>query len=256
MSICKIKNETQSKKHLHDFCDKRKSIVELMINISSGKKQFTDLELREEFLVIAAAGSDTTAGTIGFTLMLLGKYPDVQQKVHEEMEEVFGDSKRPLEKEDLPNLKYLERVVKESLRLFPPAPFILRKVETDFTCPSGLIIPSGSGIMVSIFGVHRDPKYWGPDVEHFDPDRFLPERFNLQHACSYMPFSNGPRNCIGYRYGFVSVMTALTFILRDFKVVGEPEKRPVPNIRLKLEVTMKAVEGYNVQLEKRIPTQG
>lgn len=62
---------------------------------------------------------------------------------------------------------------------------------------SGYVLPAGSGIVASIWGVHRDPKYWGPDAENFDPDRFLPERFKLEHPCSYMPFSNGPRNCVG-----------------------------------------------------------
>lgn len=61
----------------------------------------------------------------------------------------------------------------------------------------GYTVPTGSGILVSIWGLHRDPKYWGPDAEQFDPDRFLPERFKLEHSCSYVPFSHGPRNCLG-----------------------------------------------------------
>ncbi|XP_052738453.1 cytochrome P450 4C1-like [Bicyclus anynana] len=232
---------------------KNKSFLELLIHLSGGEKGYTDLELREEILTIIMAGTDTSAVGMAFTLILLGKYPDIQQKVYEELKEVFGDSNRPLVKEDLPKLKYLERVVKESFRLFPPVPFILRKVEKEITLPSGVTIPSGSGIFVSIFGAHRDPKYWGPDAEHFDPDRFLPERFNLQHACSYMPFSYGPRNCVGYQYAFQSIKTALTSILRNYKVIGEPEKGPIPNIRVKVDIMLKAAEGYYVKFEKRKP---
>ncbi|KOB58123.1 Uncharacterized protein OBRU01_25527 [Operophtera brumata] len=77
-------------------------------------------------------------------------------------------------------LRYLDRVVKESLRLFPPVPFIIRKVLEDTKLPSGRTMPAGSGIAVSIWGLHRDPKYWGPDAEHFDPDRFLPERVSIR----------------------------------------------------------------------------
>ncbi|XP_052738621.1 cytochrome P450 4C1-like [Bicyclus anynana] len=230
---------------------KRKSFLELLIKLSGGDKGYGNLELREEMMSIFIAGTDTSAVTIGFTLILLGKYPDIQQKVYEEIQEVFGDSDRPLVKGDLLKLKYLERVVKESLRLFPPLPFINRRVERDIILPSGVTIPSGSGIFVSIFGAHRDPKYWGPDAEHFDPDRFLPERYNLQHACSYMPFSYGPRNCVGSQFAFMSIKTVLSSILRNFKIIGEPETGSIPNIRLKLDFTLKAAEGYYVKLEKR-----
>ncbi|CAH2266913.1 jg8819 [Pararge aegeria aegeria] len=253
-----LKNEKQCQPEADSHYDlgiyKRKSFLDLLISLSGGEKGYTDLELREEILTLTIAGTDTSAVSMCFTLKLLAKYPEVQEKLYKEIREVFGESNRPLVKGDLPNLKYLDRVVKESLRLFPPVPFVIRKVESDITLPSGLSVPRGSGIVVSIFGAHRDPNYWGPDADHFDPDRFLPERFNLQHACSYMPFSNGPRNCVGYQYALMSIKTAITSILRNYKVIGEPEKGPIPNIRLKLDIMLKAVEGYHVALEKRKPS--
>ncbi|CAK1604011.1 unnamed protein product [Parnassius mnemosyne] len=233
---------------------KGQTFLDLLINLSGGEKGYSDKELREEVLTLTIAGTDTSAVTVGYTLKLLAKYPKVQDRVFQELQEVFGDSDRPLVKEDLIHLKYLERVVKESLRLFPPGPFIVRKVLKDLALPSGRVLPAGSGIVVSIWGVHRDPKYWGPDAECFDPDRFLPERFNLQHACSYMPFSNGPRNCVGYQYAMMSVKTALSAIVRRYKIVGDEESGPVPFIKTKLDVVMKAVDDYEIGLEKRTPT--
>ncbi|CAG5035857.1 unnamed protein product [Parnassius apollo] len=230
---------------------KRQSFLDLLINLSGGEKGYSDKELREEVLTLTIAGTDTSAVAVGYTLKLLAKYPDVQDRVFQELQEVFGDSDRPLIKEDLINLKYLERVVKESLRLFPPVPFIIRKVLEDVVLPSGRVLPAGSGIVVSIWGVHRDPKYWGSDAECFDPDRFLPERFNLQHTCSYMPFSNGPRNCVGYQYALMSVKTALAAIVRRYKIVGDKEPGPIPFIRTKLDIMMKAVDDYKIGLEKR-----
>ncbi|KAF9798561.1 hypothetical protein SFRURICE_008294 [Spodoptera frugiperda] len=186
-----------------------------------------------------------------FTDRLLGKYPEIQDKVYQELCEVFEDD-RMLVKEDLMKLKYLERVVKESLRLFPPVPLIIRKVLEDITLPSGRVLPAGSGVACSIWGVHRDPKYWGPDAEKFDPDRFLPERFNLEHACSYMPFSNGPRNCVWcYQYALMSIKTALSTILRKYRVIMDTEESPNPYIRVKIDIMMKAVDGYELRLEKR-----
>ncbi|CAG5053260.1 unnamed protein product [Parnassius apollo] len=230
---------------------KRQSFLDLLIKLSGGEKGYSDKELREEVLALTVAGTDTSAVAVGYTLKLLAKYPKVQDKVFQELQEVFGDSDRPLVKEDLINLRYLDRVVKESLRLFPPVPFIIRKVLEDVALPSGRVLPAGSGIVVSIWGVHRDPKYWGPDAECFDPDRFLPERFNLQHACSYMPFSNGPRNCIGYQYALMSVKTALSAIVRRYKIVGDVEPSPIPFIKTKIDVMMKAIDDYEIGLEKR-----
>ncbi|XP_060801099.1 cytochrome P450 4C1 [Amyelois transitella] len=233
---------------------RQKTFLELLITLSGGEKGFTDIELREEVLTLTIAGTDTSAVAIGYTLKLLSMYPHIQDKVYEELYEIYGDSDRPLIKDDICRLKYLERVVKESLRLFPPVPFIIRKVLEDTKLPSGRILPAGSGVVVSIWGAHRDPKYWGPDAEVFDPDRFLPERFKLSHPCSYMPFSSGPRNCVGYQYALLSIKTALSTILRSYRVVGDAQTTASPRIRTKMAIMMKDVDGYKVALEKRKPT--
>ncbi|XP_059048276.1 cytochrome P450 4c3-like [Achroia grisella] len=252
-----IKIENDSKSETDKIYDlgqyKMKTFLDLLVTLSGGNQGYTDIELREEVLTLTVAGTDTSAVGLGYVLKLLAKYPDVQEKVYQELCEVFGDSNRPLIKEDLPKLQYLERVVKESLRLFTPVPFIIRKVLNDIVLPSGRVLPAGSGVVVSIWGVHRDPKYWGPDAEHFDPDRFLPERFNLAHPCSYMPFSSGPRNCPGYQYALMSMKTALSTVLRSYKVVGEHETTAVPRIRVKIDIMMKDADGYQVALERRLP---
>ncbi|KAM3962933.1 cytochrome P450 4C1-like [Aphomia sociella] len=232
---------------------KDKTFLDLLVTHSGGDRGYTDIELREEVLTLTIAGTDTSAVATGYTLKLLSKYPDIQEKVYKELYEVFGDSDRRLVKEDLSRLKYLERVVKESLRLFPPVPFIIRKVLEEVTLPTGRVLPAGSGVVISIWGIHRDPKYWGPDAEHFDPDRFLPERFNLTHACSFMPFSSGPRNCPGYQYALMSVKTAVSSIIRRYKVVGEQEPTPIPRIRVKIDIMMKDADGYQMALERRRP---
>ncbi|KAJ0180016.1 hypothetical protein K1T71_004607 [Dendrolimus kikuchii] len=251
-----FKEHEDCKKIIHDFTDtvnvyEKGSFLDFLIHISGGENGYTNVELREEVLTLIVAGTDTSACAIGFTLKLLSKYPEVQEKVYQELVEVFDDVERPLRKDDLLELKYLERVIKESLRLFPPGPVIGRNILEDIKLPSGRILPAGTGVVVSIWGAHRDPKYWGPDAEHFDPDRFLPERFHLKHPCSFMPFSSGPRNCIGYHYALMSIKTSFASILRRFKVVGEPEKSPIPKMRLKVDIMLKAVDGYKVTLERR-----
>ncbi|XP_013141073.1 PREDICTED: uncharacterized protein LOC106105328 [Papilio polytes] len=238
----------------HDFdlgSYQNQTFLDLLVRLSGGEHGYSDVELREEILTLMVAGTDTSAIGLGYTLKLLAMYPKVQEKIYEELRDVFGDSDRPLVKEDLLKLKYLERVVKETLRLFPPVPFIIRKILEDVTLPSGRVLPAGSGAAVSIWGLHRDPKYWGPDAEVFDPDRFSPERYNLKHTCSYIPFSSGPRNCLGYQYALMSMKIALSAIVRRYKVVGEEESGPVPHIESKIDIMMKAVDGYKMGLEKR-----
>ncbi|XP_026328887.1 cytochrome P450 4c3-like isoform X2 [Hyposmocoma kahamanoa] len=247
------KSESENKKDFDFDSYKRNSFLDLLITLSGGEKGFTNVELREEVLTLTVAGTDTSAVSIGYTLVLLGKYPEIQEKVHQELCDVFGDSDRPLVKEDISKLKYLERVVKESLRLYPPVPFIARKVLKDIKLSSGYVLPAGSGIIVSIWGIHRDPKYWGPDAEKFDPDRFLPERFNFEHSCSFMPFSNGPRNCVGYQYALMSMKIALSTILRRYRIVGKEGTLRNPFIKVKLQIMMKAVDDYQVALERRVP---
>ncbi|CAG9785187.1 unnamed protein product [Diatraea saccharalis] len=246
------KSEVDIAYGLDDY--KKKTFLDHLITLSSKTdKGYTDRELREEVLTLTIAGTDTSAVAICYTLKMLAKYPDVQQRVYEEIYDIFGTSDRDLVKEDLLQLKFLERVVKETLRLFPPVPFIIRKIEENVTLPSGKVLPAGSGLVISIWGIHRDPKYWGPDAEKFDPDRFSPERLNLKHVCSFMPFSQGPRNCLGYQYALMSIKTAVSSIVRKFVVVPDPQNSDEPKIRVKLDVMMKDVDGYQIALERRIP---
>ncbi|XP_053602841.1 cytochrome P450 4c3-like [Plodia interpunctella] len=250
-----LKTETNNKSEADNEYDlgnyRLKTFLDHLITLSGGSKGFTNVELREEVLTLTIAGTDTSAHAIGYTFKLLAKYPEIQEKVFDELYDIYGDSDRPLIKEDLTKMKYLERVVKESLRLFPPVPFIIRKIIEETKLPSGRVLPAGSGVVISIWGAHRDPKYWGPNAEEFDPDRFLPERLNLVHPCSYIPFSYGPRNCVGYQYALMSIKTALSTVLRSYKVIADREPSAHPRIRTKLAIMMKDVDEYEVALEKR-----
>lgn len=140
-------------------------------------------------------GHDTTTSGIDWALFCVGNNPDVQEKIAEEMELIFGDSDRPATIKDLNEMKYLERVLKETMRMYPPVPIIGRIASEDAEV-GGYIIPKNTFISIMIFMVMRDPAHF-PNPAKFDPDRFLPEVANKRHPYAYIPFSAGPRNCIG-----------------------------------------------------------
>ncbi|CAG4937145.1 unnamed protein product [Colias eurytheme] len=222
-----------------------------LINYSRRKKEYNNIELREELMAIFLAATDTSSIALVFVLKLLAKYPAVQKKVYEELYSTFKDQDMlPKNKDDILKLAYLDCVLKETLRLFPPAPFIVRKINKETVLPNGTILPENSSVVVSIWGLHRNKKYWGQDANSFDPDRFLPERFkNIPPGC-YIPFSYGPRNCPGYAFAMMSIKTALCVILKTYRVLPDPEDGPIPHIRTKFDITMTLVDD-KVALERR-----
>ncbi|XP_063532703.1 cytochrome P450 4d2-like isoform X2 [Cydia strobilella] len=213
--------------------------------------QLTDHELAEEALVTTVAGTDTSAVAASFTVLMLSRHPEVQARVYEELCEVLGDSNRDVTAEDLPRLKYLEAVIKETLRLYPPVPIIVRSVEQDTDLPSGLTLVKGVGVVINIWATHRNPRYWGSDADLFRPERFLEP---LMHPAQFMPFSYGLRNCLGYQYAMMSIKTVLASLFRKYRALppeGADQTTLKKPLRVKFDIMMKDVHKFQIQLESR-----
>ncbi|CAH0627439.1 unnamed protein product [Chrysodeixis includens] len=244
-----MKEDTEQKKGTNDI----RTFLELITEASGGDRGYSDEELQEETLVLVMAGTDTSAVGASFTVCMLARHPDIQERAYEELKEVFGDSNRPLTSEDLPRLKYLDAIIRETLRLYPPVPIIVRSVEKEITLPSGVTLVPGCGVLVHIWGTHRNPRYWGDDADQFRPERFLEP---LKHPAAFIPFSFGPRNCLGYQYAMMSMKTAVATILRKYRISlpGKLDGVDVANtpLTVSFDVMMKDVDRFTVQLEKRI----
>ncbi|XP_041976018.1 cytochrome P450 4c21-like [Aricia agestis] len=209
------------------------------------------IDVREEIVVLMGA-SEEAGIALGFALMLMGQYPEVQDKLYEELRDIFDNSDRPLEIDDLKRLRYLDMVVKEVFRLYPPVPMIMRNADREIKLSSGRVVPAGAGIVVPIISLHRNPAYWGSDAYHFDPERFLPERLAVVSVNAYIPFSYGARGCVGSKYGSYLVKLALCAILRKYKVLGTPASGPIPDIEIKFEVTLKSINNFEIEFVNRI----
>ncbi|XP_075979842.1 cytochrome P450 4C1-like [Anticarsia gemmatalis] len=192
---------------------KRLAMLDLLLEAEN--KGEIDMEgIREEVNTFMFEGHDTTAMALVLGLMLIADHEEIQERIYEEVNSILGDSDRAVTMADLAEMKYLEAVIKETLRLYPSVPFIARTITEDFMLDD-LKIVKGSEVAVHIYDLHRrEDLYTNP--EEFRPERFL--NGEVIHPYAFVPFSAGPRNCIGQRFAMLEMKTVLSSICRNFKV--------------------------------------
>ncbi|XP_018393741.1 PREDICTED: cytochrome P450 4C1-like [Cyphomyrmex costatus] len=213
---------------------RRKQLAMLDLLIAASRDGFmTDLDIREQVDTFIFAGHDTTAKGVCFTLMLLAEHKNVQDRIRNEINTAMRENKEKFTMELLQQLPYLERCIKEALRLYPSAPILSRTSGEDIKLQTYLV-PTGTVLGINIFGVHRDPKFW-PNPNTFDPDRFLPENARNRHPYSYIPFSAGPRNCIGQRFAMLELKAMIASLIHNFYL--EPIDY-LKNLRLQANFTL------------------
>lgn len=203
------------KKHETEF-GQRKRFAMLDTLLAAEDEGLIDHQgICSEVNTFIAAGYDTTSICLTLTLVLLSLHQDVQQRCFEELQQL-SDNDKELSAFDYNNFTYLECVIKESMRLFPPIPMIARTC-TENCVLNGLFLPKNTQIFIHIFDMMRDPRHF-PNPTKFQPDRFLPENTIDRHPFAFNPFSAGLRNCIGQKFAMLEIKVALVSILRNFKV--------------------------------------
>jgi cytochrome P450 len=203
----------------------------------------TDQQVRDEAMTVFGAGHETTAAALMWTWYLLSQHPDVEARLMEELDTVLGG--RTPQLSDLPRLTYTEMVIKEAMRLYPPAWSVTRQTVGDDVVISGYPIKQGSVVILNIYGVHRDARYF-PDPERFDPERFSPENEKTIPKHAYLPFGGGPRVCIGNAFAMMEARLIVATIAQQFHLSLAPghnvEPQRVFTLRAKYGMKMVATE--------------
>lgn len=204
--------------------------------------------VQEEVDTFMFEGHDTSAAGITFILLLLGTHPDVQELVYEEIREaVVRNNCQPLSITQFGELNYLDRVIKECLRLYPPVAFISRELTDDVVLSDNTKIPRGIMMHFHIFDLHRDEEQF-PDPEKFDPDRFLPDNSAKRHPYAYLPFSAGPRNCIGQKFALLEIKTLVQYVLMNFELKAITRRE---DIKFVIDLVLRPTDAILVQFKRR-----
>jgi cytochrome P450 len=220
----------------------------------SGKDSsgMSDQQVRDEAITLFIAGHETTANALIWTWYLLAQNPEVEQRLHEEIDAVLGD--KPPELSDVPQLRYAEMILAEALRLYPPAWAVGRRALGPFTV-QGFEVPAGSICIMSQYIVHRDPR-WFPNPEKFDPERWRPEAREARPKFSYFPFGGGTRVCIGERFAWMEGVILMAAIAQKWRFRLEPGQRvePLPLVTLRVKNGLRVIAEPRLISEPRTQT--
>ncbi|KAK7798369.1 hypothetical protein U0070_018539 [Myodes glareolus] len=231
LNICILPNDATSflqnfvnkakKDRLEDNQKRQVDFLQLMINSQNLKdmenhKALSDTEIMAQSIIFIFAGYETTSTTLSFIMYLLATHPDVQKKLQREIDLALP-KKAPATYEALLEMKYLDMVVSETMRLYPVANRVSRINKTDAEI-NGMLIPKGTVVIIPVFALQRDPKYW-PEPEEFRPERFSKENKDRINPYTYLPFGYGPRQCIGMRFALINMKLAIVKILQNYSLL-------------------------------------
>lgn len=226
---------------------KKHTFMDVLLKGRINGDPLTEEDIREEVDTFMFEGHDTTAIGISFVIKCIADHPIVQQNICDELKKIFGgDRDRPATYNDLQEMKYLEMVIKEGLRLYPSVPAIGRQICEDIPYKD-LVFQNGQIFIIAIHDMHRNSKLY-PDPEKFDPERFTLQNSAKRHPFAYIPFSAGFRNCIGQKFAMLEIKSAVSKFLRHFKVYPTiPEHK----LRLVPQLTLFSKTGIRLRIEKR-----
>ncbi|KAH8242680.1 hypothetical protein KR032_001104, partial [Drosophila birchii] len=266
LAMLEIVKETVEYREKHGIV--RKDLLQLLIQLrNTGKIEENDeksfslqktpdghiksisLEtITAQAFIFYIAGQETTGSTAALTIFELAQYPELLQRLQTEVDETLAKNGGQITYDSLQKMEFLELCLQETMRKYPGLPILNRECTQDYTVPeTNHVIPKGTPVVISLYGIHRDPEYF-PDPEKYDPDRFSEESRNYD-STGFMPFGEGPRICIAQRMGRVNSKLAIIKILQNFNVEVMSKRE------LEFEnsgIALIPKHGVRVRLSKRV----
>lgn len=209
--------------------------------------QLSAKEIRDQLMTLFLAGHETTSHALTWTWYLLAQNPTVEQKLHKELDQVLAGRTPGID--DLPALPYTEQVIKEAMRLYPPAYLLARRARCD-TEIGGYKVPAGSEVVIWIYMTHHDAR-WYPNPDAFIPERFEPDAVAQRPKHAYLPFGAGPRSCIGTEFAMLEARLILATLAQSFR----PELTSKEPVKTKPRITLAPKTKVKMVLKPRDATR-
>ncbi|MDX1992953.1 MAG: cytochrome P450 [bacterium] len=230
---------TQRRKMRED----RGDLLSMLLNsVDEAGQGMTDQQIRDEIVTLFLAGHETTANALTWTWYLLAQHPAVEQKLHEELDRVLQGKAPTLA--DLKHLPYTEQVLQEAMRLYPPVWNMSRQALMDVEI-GGFIIAKGGEVNLNTYAMHHDARWW-EEPERFLPERFSPENQSRIPRMAYLPFSTGPRVCIGNSFALMEARLILATVASRYRlrlIAGQPPVQMEPLIALRPKGGLSLIVG-------------
>ena len=225
-----------------------RDVLSVMVSardVEGDNSGMTDEQIRDEVMTLLLAGHETTANALTWTWYLLAQHPDVEARLHSEVDSTLGG--RDPSSADLARLPYVRAVVAESMRLYPPAYLVGRRALEPYAIPgTGYVVPARTVVLLSQYLLHRDSRFWD-EPERFLPERWLDEERAERHRYAYFPFGAGSRICIGEHFAWMEAILALTTIAQRWRLQLVPGQA----IALQPIITLRAKNGIKMLVERR-----
>ncbi|XP_067627501.1 probable cytochrome P450 6a21 [Eurosta solidaginis] len=207
------KNNVQRKDFLNILMDLNKS------NKKADEKGLSVEEMAAQVFLFFLAGFETSSTTLGFLLYELALNLDIQKRLRAEVLETLAKHDNEASYECINSMPYMQQVIAETLRKYPVVTRLQRVALSNYIVPEHpkYVIEKGTVIFIPVMAIHHDPEIY-PEPDKFDPERFSPEKMQARDSITWLPFGDGPRNCIGMRFGQMQMRVALTYLLRNFEV--------------------------------------
>ncbi|EAT42800.1 AAEL005695-PA [Aedes aegypti] len=229
--------------------NKPKILVDQLLGVSHDGRQFNDIQIRDNVYAVITGATDTTSLATAHACLFLSFYPDIQERLHAELAEVFPGNIADYTPENIKKLTYLDMFINEVQRHCTVVPYVARENTAEIEI-DGVKVPPGNIFIMSLYAMHKRPDIWGPDAEKFDPENFTEERIKDRHPAAFLPYSAGSKNCLGWRYAIFGMKLIMIHLVRNFHFSSKIKHE---DMQFRHDLTLKLPFQHLVQLKKRNP---